>query len=92
MRGHGGRRTFQTLAAVYALTGGAIAAALIAAGLFLEAFAAGLIVTLGLAAATAHRRRGTEAAGIIVAYSLAFVLVLWPFLVLVGLALWGGGE
>lgn len=52
------------------------------------ALAAGLAITFGLATVTALRQRGSEAARIIEAYSAAFVMLLWPVLFFIALALW----
>jgi hypothetical protein len=86
------RRPYQALAAGYAFVGGAVANGLIFVVPWPVALAAGLTITFGLAAMTALRRRGSEAARIMAAYPTAFLVVIWPVLFFVALALWGGWE
>jgi hypothetical protein len=86
------RRPWQALAAVYAFLGGAVASALLFVFPWFAALAAGLAITFGLAAVTALRQRGSEAARIIEAYSAAFVMLIWPILFFIALALWDGWQ
>jgi hypothetical protein len=79
----------QALAVAYALLGGAIASALLFAGLSLGAFAIGLAVTFGLVAATTMGSHVRAARRILAGYSFAFVLPTWPLLLLGASALWG---
>jgi hypothetical protein len=86
------RRPWQALAAVYAFVGGAVANALVFVIPWFAALAAGLAITFSLATATALRQRASEAARITEAYSAAFVMLIWPVLFFVALALWGGWQ
>jgi hypothetical protein len=80
------------LAVLFAVTGGSIAAALLFAGLPVGAFAIGIVVTFGLSAVTGIRSNVPGAMGVLLAYSLAFVVLTWPVLLLAAGALWGNWE
>ncbi len=86
------RRPLQALAAVSALIGGSIAAALLFAGLSFGAFAVGLAVTFALATAAALRSERQDRFGLVAAYAFAFAILTWPVLLLVAGALWGKWE
>ncbi len=83
------RSRLRVLAAVFAVAGGSIAAALLFAGLSAGAFATGVAVTFGLGAVTGKRSNLPGAVGMLLAYSLAFALLTWPLLLLAAAALWG---
>jgi hypothetical protein len=85
-------RRLAALAAVSALIGGSIAAALLFAGLSFGAFAVGLAATFGLAAVTAVRSNAPGRFGIMATYAFAFAILTWPVLLLVAGALWGKWE
>jgi hypothetical protein len=80
------------LAVLFAVAGGSIAAALLFAGLSVGAFALGMVVTFGLSAVTGIRSNVPGAMGVLLAYSLAFVVLTWPVLLLAAGALWGKWE
>jgi hypothetical protein len=84
-------RTY-TLAAMYALISGAIASALLFAGLSYWAFALALLALIVLIATTRLMGKARDTLGSVAAFSFALALLLWPAELLVALGLWGHWE
>ena|SRR6202035_4676593 len=87
-----GRRRAYALAAVNASASGAIAAALLFAGLSYWSFALALLA-LGIPISAVNLAgKARDTLGSIAAFSFAFALLLWPAELLVAFGLWGHWE
>jgi hypothetical protein len=86
------RRRASALAALDAFASGAIAAALLFAGLSYWSFALALLALGVLIAATNLTGRTRDTLASVAAFSFAFALLLWPAELLVALGLWGHWE
>lgn len=69
-----------------------MAVSLLFAGFGLGAPAAGLVTTLGLAAALASRAHRSGARFHLLGYSFAFALLTWPILLAGASLIWGHWE
>ncbi len=74
----------------FAIAGGVVAVALLLDGFSFGAPALGLAVTLGMAGGLAAASHRAGAWMHLLGYSLAFVLLSWPVLVVLGISLFPG--
>jgi hypothetical protein len=86
------RRPAYALAALYASVSGAIASALLFAGLSYWAFVLALFSLIALIAITRLTGKARDTLGSVAAFSFALALLLWPAELLVALGLWGHWE
>jgi hypothetical protein len=86
------RRPAYALAALYASASGAIASALLFAGLSYWAFALALFSLIALIAITRLTGKARDTLGSVAAFAFALALLLWPAELLVALGLWGHWE
>jgi hypothetical protein len=86
------RRGVYLLAGLYALATGAIATALLFAGLAFWSLIIALAVLVALVAATGLRDKVGQSLGLLSAFSLAFALLAWPVELVVAAGIWGHWE
>jgi 1,4-dihydroxy-2-naphthoate octaprenyltransferase len=86
------RRGVYLLAGLYALATGAIAAALLFAGLSFWSLVIALAVLAALVAASALRDTVRQSLGVLSAFAVAFALLAWPVELVVAAGIWGHWE
>jgi EamA domain-containing membrane protein RarD len=83
------RRLTALIAAACAASGGVIAIVMVVTARSLSWLIFGLAVSFGLAAAASRTGPARGALGMLLGYTFAFVLLLWPVAILVALLLTG---
>jgi hypothetical protein len=86
------RRVVYLLAGLYALATGAIATALLFAGLSFWSLIIALAVLVALVAATGLRDKVGQSLGLLSAFSFAFALLAWPVELVLAAGIWGHWE